>query len=252
MLRDVEWWHRDPARHEVMDRFAHHRLEGRHEAAGSLLAFSSRQPFLINEGALEYALRTLRSGRRGRGDPGARPGVGGRVPAADRQRRGGRPDHARAGTGPGELLRRGGRLHRRPVPARHHDARERPLLRPRAGHVRAAAAQHAHRAGAARPRRGRGPVPPGGQGGAGRRRLVRRLRPGRRLDGARRGGRRRPRLRGGGRDGSAAQHAPRHRRDERRRPGPAAQGPRRRAGDAADGDVRHGGGGPGGGRRSRR
>jgi PAS domain S-box-containing protein len=61
VLRDVEWWHRDPARHDVMERFADHRLEGRHEAAGSLLAFSSRRPFLINEGALAYALRTLRS-----------------------------------------------------------------------------------------------------------------------------------------------------------------------------------------------
>ncbi len=68
VLRDVEWWHRDPARHEVMDRFAQHRLEGRHEAAGSLLAFSSRQPFLINDGrpgvrAAHAALAAPRSRR---------------------------------------------------------------------------------------------------------------------------------------------------------------------------------------------
>ena len=101
---------------------------------------------------------------------------------------------------------------------------KRPLVRPRARHVRAAAAQHAHRAGAARPRRGGGPLLPAakaaqvggdwydafaqadGVHGAGRRR------------------RRRPRLGGGGRDGPAAQHAARHRRGPAAaRPGPAAR-----------------------------
>jgi PAS domain S-box-containing protein len=61
VLRDVEWWHRDAARREATTRFAEHRLAGRQEAAGSLLAFTSRQPFLVNDDAEAYALRTLRS-----------------------------------------------------------------------------------------------------------------------------------------------------------------------------------------------
>ena len=60
-LRDVDWWHRDPGLRETTSRFARARLEGRKEAAGSLLAFTSRRPFMLNEGAEEFALRTLRS-----------------------------------------------------------------------------------------------------------------------------------------------------------------------------------------------
>ena len=60
-LRDVDWWHRDPALRETTRRFAEARLEGREEVAGSLKAFTSRQPFMLNEGAQDLALRTLRS-----------------------------------------------------------------------------------------------------------------------------------------------------------------------------------------------
>ena len=61
VLEDVDWWHRDPDRQDLLTRFALHRLEGRNEVAGSLLALRSRQPFVLTENALDYALKTLRS-----------------------------------------------------------------------------------------------------------------------------------------------------------------------------------------------
>ena len=61
VLEDVDWWHRDPDRQDLLTRFALHRLEGRNEVAGSLLALRSRQPFVLTENALDYALKTLRA-----------------------------------------------------------------------------------------------------------------------------------------------------------------------------------------------
>lgn len=60
-LADVDWWHHDPAKRELTGRFATHRLEGRHEPAGSLWALSSGEPYVVNEGATRVALDLLRS-----------------------------------------------------------------------------------------------------------------------------------------------------------------------------------------------
>jgi PAS domain S-box-containing protein len=60
-LRDVDWWHHDPAKRSLAGIFAAHRLEGRSEARGSLAALSSGEPFVKNVGAFEFALTTLKS-----------------------------------------------------------------------------------------------------------------------------------------------------------------------------------------------
>jgi PAS domain S-box-containing protein len=60
-LRDVDWWHHDPAKLELAGVFARHRLEGRSEPRGSLAALSSGEPFVKNAGAFEFALGTLKS-----------------------------------------------------------------------------------------------------------------------------------------------------------------------------------------------
>ncbi len=57
----MESWHRDPALRETAARFARHRLEGREDQVGSLEAFTSRQPFIIDSRALQFAVQTLRS-----------------------------------------------------------------------------------------------------------------------------------------------------------------------------------------------
>ena len=90
------------------------------------------------------------------------------------------------------------------------------LQRPAAA-GRGAAAQPAHRAPAARPRRDRGALPARGGGRPGRRRLVRRVPAARRLDDARDRRRRRARHRRGRGDGPAARPAARHRHLQRRR-----------------------------------
>ncbi len=82
---------------------------------------------------------------------------------------------------------------------------------------RGAAAQPAHRAPAARPRRDRRALPARGRGGPGRRRLVRRVPAARRRDHARHRRRRRPRHRRRRGHGAAARPAARHRHLQRRR-----------------------------------
>ncbi|CAN5514063.1 hypothetical protein BH10ACT10_BH10ACT10_24690 [soil metagenome] len=61
LLRDVDWWHHDPAKRALAGVFAAHRLDGRTEARGSLAALSTGEPFVKNAGALEFAIGTLRS-----------------------------------------------------------------------------------------------------------------------------------------------------------------------------------------------
>ena len=60
-LVDVDWWHHDPAKRAATGRFAAHRLEARHEPAGSLSALRSGEPYVVNENATSVALRLLRS-----------------------------------------------------------------------------------------------------------------------------------------------------------------------------------------------
>ncbi len=60
-LEDVDWWHRDPARRDLTGRFARHRLEGRDQAAGSLSALATGEPFIPPTGVAELAQELLHS-----------------------------------------------------------------------------------------------------------------------------------------------------------------------------------------------
>lgn len=166
-LEDVDSWHRDRSMRNLTKRFAEHRLTGRREAAGSLHAFASRQPFVIDRAAKAYALRTLRSVEAHEA-----------VARLDLESVAVFPllSEGREVTGLITLARGVGResfspeggCRRRPVPPGQQHTGERPLLRSRTGDVRAAAAQPAHGPRPARPRRGGGPLRPRSQGRPGR------------------------------------------------------------------------------------
>ncbi|QNN51581.1 GAF domain-containing SpoIIE family protein phosphatase [Nocardioides mesophilus] len=59
-LEDVECWHHDPELREVTERFTERRLVGRADPDGSLSAFDSGRPFVLESGAVDFAHKTLR------------------------------------------------------------------------------------------------------------------------------------------------------------------------------------------------
>ncbi len=59
-LRDAESWHYDPESREVTRHFAEHRLRGREDAVGSLAAFVSGEPFVLESDARAFAHQALR------------------------------------------------------------------------------------------------------------------------------------------------------------------------------------------------
>ncbi|NUR07906.1 MAG: SpoIIE family protein phosphatase, partial [Nocardioidaceae bacterium] len=58
---DVETWHRDPTRRDAVRRLARHRFEGRTEPQGSLRTLTTGEPFVLESGGRDFALRTLRA-----------------------------------------------------------------------------------------------------------------------------------------------------------------------------------------------
>ncbi len=60
-VEDVECWHRDPELRAQTRTFARHRFAGRTQLQGSLAALASGEPFVLERGGFDYAVRTLRA-----------------------------------------------------------------------------------------------------------------------------------------------------------------------------------------------